>query len=139
MQHLLPAATIDTTIEVVVEELWTRTVARMPIIRPATGLLRILFEANASPAAFPPSNRKALLRKSNEQMNRYRRPSKRTTLKKAVRTRRTFPQPSSSVGAQTKTRYKRGKIAKHDNSTTKTKTTTTKPDENLPDHFGPRS
>ena len=53
-------------------------------------------------------------------MNRYRRPSKRTTLEKAVRTRRTFPQPSSSVGAQTKIRYKRGKIAKHDNSTTKT-------------------
>lgn len=56
--------------DVVVEELWTRTVAKMPIIKPATGLDKILFEANASPAAFPPSNRKALLRKSSEQMNR---------------------------------------------------------------------
>ena len=66
---LLCAATIETTIEVVVDELWTRTVARIPIIKPATGLLKILFEAKASPAAFPPSNRKALLRKSSEQMN----------------------------------------------------------------------
>ena len=100
IQNLLPAATIDTTMEVVVDELWTRTVAKMPIIRPATGLLRISFEAKASPAAFPPNRRKALLRKSNEQMNKYRRPRSRTILVKAKATRRNFPLQSSSVGQQ---------------------------------------
>ena len=101
IQNLLPAATIETTMEVVVDELWTRTVAKMPIIRPATGLLRISFEAKASPAAFPPNKRKALLRKSNEQMNKYRRPRSRTILVNAKATRRNFPVPSSSVGQQT--------------------------------------
>ena len=101
IQNLLPAATIETTMEVVVDELWTRTVAKMPIIRPATGLLRISFEAKASPAAFPPNRRKALLRKSNEQMNKYRRPRSRTILVNARATRRNFPVPSSSVGQQT--------------------------------------
>ena len=86
--------------EVVVDELWTRTVAKMPIIRPATGLLRISFEAKASPAAFPPNRRKALLRKSNEQMNKYRRPRSRTILVKAKATRRNLPLQSSSVGQQ---------------------------------------
>ena len=100
IQNLLPAATIDTTMEVVVDELWTRTVAKMPIIRPATGLLRISFEAKASPAAFPPNRRKALLRKSNEQMKKYRRPRSRTILVKAKATRRNFPLQSSSVGQQ---------------------------------------
>ena len=100
IQNLLPAATIETTMEVVVDELWTRTVAKMPIIRPATGLLRMSFEAKASPAAFPPNRRKALLRKSNEQMNKYRRPRSRTILVKAKATRRNFPLQSSSVGQQ---------------------------------------
>ena len=100
IQNLLPAATIETTMEVVVDELWTRTVAKMPIIRPATGLLRISLEAKASPAAFPPNRRKALLRKSNEQMNKYRRPRSRTILVKAKATRRNFPLQSSSVGQQ---------------------------------------
>ena len=72
----------------------------MPIIRPATGLLRISFEAKASPAAFPPNRRKALLRKSNEPMNKYRRPRSRTVLVKAKATRRNFPLQSSSVGQQ---------------------------------------
>ena len=73
----------------------------MPIIRPATGLLRISFEAKASPAAFPPNKRKALLRKSNEQINKYRRPRSKTILVNAKATRRNFPVPSSSVGQQT--------------------------------------
>ena len=72
----------------------------MPIIRPATGLLRILFEAKASPAAFPPNRRKALLRKSNEQMKKYRRPRSRTIFVNAKATRRNFPLQLSSVGAQ---------------------------------------
>ena len=72
----------------------------MPIIRPATGLLRISLEAKASPAAFPPNRRKALLRKSNEQMKKYRRPRSRTILVKAKATRRNFPLQSSSVGQQ---------------------------------------
>ena len=98
---LLSAATIETTMEVVVDELWTRTVAKMPIIRPATGLLRISFEAKASPAAFPPNRRKALLRKSNEQMNKYRKPRSRTIFVNAKATRRNFPNLSSSVVEQT--------------------------------------
>lgn len=125
--------------EVVVDELWTRTVARMPIIRPATGLLRILFEEKASPAAFPPSNRKALLRKSNEQMKRYRRPRRRTTLPTARPTRRTFPKPSSSVGAQSKIRYERGKTTSINQNTIKRRAKNIKYSQNLPDHFGPRS
>ena len=101
IQNLLRAATIATTMEVVVDELWTSTVARMPIIRPATGLLRISFEAKASPAAFPPNKRKALLRKSNEQMNKYRRPRSKTILVNAKATRRNFPLQSSSIGQGT--------------------------------------
>ena len=98
---LLSAATIETTMEVVVDELWTRTVAKMPIIRPATGLLRMSFEAKASPAAFPPNRRKALLRKSNEQMNKYRKPRSRTIFVNDKATRRNFPNLSSSVVEQT--------------------------------------
>ena len=105
IQNLLPAATIETTMEVVVDELWTRTVAKIPIIRPATGLLRISFEAKASPAAFPPNKRKALLRKSNEQMNKYRRPRSSTILVNAKATRRNFPVQLSSVGQQTQRFY----------------------------------
>ena len=101
IQNLLRAATIATTMEVVVDEFWTRTVARMLIIRPATGLLRISFEAKASPAAFPPNKRKALLRKSNEQMNKYRRPRSKTILVNAKATRRNFPLQSSSIGQGT--------------------------------------
>ena len=124
--------------DVVVDELWTRTVARMPIIRPATGLLRILFEAKASPAAFPPNSRKALLRKSSEQMNMYRRPRRRMTFPAERATRRNFPQPSSSVGAKRKLVVNAGKSSKQrkirQNDAKKIKR-----DENLPDHFGPRS
>jgi len=47
--HLHPDATMATIIDVVVEELCRRTVARIPIIRPAIGLLTIDFEVNASP------------------------------------------------------------------------------------------
>ena len=97
--YLLSAATMLTTMEVVVDELCTSTVARIPIMSPATGLLRILSRENTSPAVFPPSNRKALLRKSNEQMNRYKRPRRRMILRVNRATRFTLPQPSSSVSA----------------------------------------
>ena len=86
-----------TTIDVVVDELCTNTVAKIPIMRPATGLLRILFDAKASPAAFPPNNRKALLRKSKEQMKKYRSTNSRTILANTVATRFTFPRWSKSV------------------------------------------
>ena len=86
-----------TTIEVLVEELCTRTVAKTPIITPHTGLLRSSLLRNTSPAAFPteiqtfflfkftlgkgnnfgmmripPSNLKAELRKSREQKKIYK-------------------------------------------------------------------
>ena len=76
-EHLLSAATMLTTIDVVVEELCTNTVARIPTIRSATGLLRILLDGKASPAVFPPSNRRTLLRESKEQVKKYRNPRRR--------------------------------------------------------------
>ena len=96
---------MPTTIDVVVEELCTNTVARIPIIRSATGLLRILLDAKASPAVFPPSNRKALLRKSKEQMKKYRNPRSRMILPVNKATRLTFPKPSSSTNAQKSRSY----------------------------------
>ena len=51
--YLLLAATILTTIVVVVEDDCRSTVARTPIIRPATGLDKSLFSENTDPAAFP--------------------------------------------------------------------------------------
>ena len=98
--HLLSAATMLTTIDVVVDELCTNTVAKIPIIRSAIGLLRISLDAKASPAVFPPSNRKALLRKSKEQMKKYRNPRRRMILPQNKVTLLTFPKPSSSVKAQ---------------------------------------
>ena len=53
MRDSLSAATRATTIDVVVEELWSNTVTRTPIIRSAIGLLRITLLRKASPAALP--------------------------------------------------------------------------------------
>jgi hypothetical protein len=50
---LLSDPTIVIIIEVVVEELCSRTVTNTPIIKPATGLDNILFSWNAFPAVFP--------------------------------------------------------------------------------------
>lgn len=50
-----------TTIEVVVEELCNNTVPNTPIMRPATGLDRISFSANACPAALPVNYNKRYL------------------------------------------------------------------------------
>ena len=97
---LLSAATMLTTMDVVVDELCSNTVTKIPIIRSAIGLLRILLDAKASPAVFPPSNRRALLRKSKEQMKKYRNPRRRMILPENKATRLTFPKPSSSVKAQ---------------------------------------
>ena len=94
-----------TTIDVVVGELCTDTVARIPTIRSATGLLRILLDAKASPAAFSPSNRKALLRKSKEQMKKYRIPRNRMTLPENKATRLTFSKPFSSGKTQKSRSY----------------------------------
>ena len=91
---------MHTTIEVVVEELCTNIVARKPIIRSATGLLRILLDAKASPAVFPPSNWKPQLNKSMEQMKKYRNPRSRMTLPENKATHFAFPKPSSSENAQ---------------------------------------
>ena len=53
ISNLLPAATIVTTIEVVVEELYSNTVPKMPMLRSANG-----FEITSSNAkAFPISKR----------------------------------------------------------------------------------
>ena len=51
--YLRLEATIVTTMEVVVEELCRRTVAKIPIIRFEIGLLRMSLLENAFPAALP--------------------------------------------------------------------------------------
>ena len=49
---------------------------------------------------FPPSNRKIDLRKSKEQMKKYRNPRRRMILTKNKASRLTFPKPPISVNAQ---------------------------------------
>lgn len=51
--HSLPEPTIVMTIDVDVEELWTRTVARTPIMSPATGFDNSLSFWNVLPAVLP--------------------------------------------------------------------------------------
>ena len=60
-----------TMIDVEVLELCTRTVTKTPIIKPHTGLLSRKWLLSTSPAARPPNNLNAELRKSNEQMKKY--------------------------------------------------------------------
>jgi len=50
--YLLPEATIVTMMDVEVLELCTRTVARMPIIRPATGLPSNALFVNTPPRSW---------------------------------------------------------------------------------------
>ena len=51
--YLLCALTIDTSMEVVVDELCSITVARMPIIKLAKGLANIALLLKISPVAAP--------------------------------------------------------------------------------------
>ena len=106
---------MHTTIEVVVEELCNNTVARKPIIRSATGLLRILLDAKASPAVFPPSNRQPQLNKSMEQMKKYKNPRSSATLPDNKATHFAFPKPSSSENAQKSGSYLVQTKLKHEN------------------------
>jgi len=62
------APTRPTTILVLVEEDWTRTVAKMPTIRPAMGLL---VTVKSSPAFLPPSALKAAPIKSRPKRKQY--------------------------------------------------------------------
>lgn len=57
-------------IDVVVDELCTSTVPKIPNISPAIGFFTTPLFENASPARFPPRSWKADPRKLNEQMNR---------------------------------------------------------------------
>ena len=68
-RNLPPLDTSDTITDVQVEELWTRTVKRTPIINPTTGLLRTSFPANISPADFPANSRNASVKKVKEHTN----------------------------------------------------------------------
>ncbi len=83
--NLLDDETIETTIDVDVDELCTITVANNPSIRPAIGLERIASSVNALPVILPklkiqisismiinyspPTRRKAELMTSSEQTN----------------------------------------------------------------------
>ena len=68
-RNLPPLDTSDTITDVQVEELWTRTVKRTPIINPTTGLLRTSFPANISPADCPANSRNASVKKVKEHTN----------------------------------------------------------------------
>lgn len=72
-KHLINShsdATIVTAIEVDVDELWTRTVTKTPIISPTIGFFsRSLFDITL-PAALPPIRRNDDERKSNEQIKK---------------------------------------------------------------------
>ena len=94
------APTTLTTTAVEAEGLCNNTVARIPMIRLATGLLRILLDVNASPAVFPPSNRKTVLRRSKEQMKKNRNPRSAMITTKNKVTRLTFAKQSISVKVQ---------------------------------------
>lgn len=59
-----PPPTMLTTMDVVVEELCNNTVASTPIMRPATGLDRILFSLKALPAALPIGSKQKSLKVS---------------------------------------------------------------------------
>jgi hypothetical protein len=56
--------------DVVVDELWSRTVPRMPIMRPAIGFLTTSLLEKASPALLPPKSWKADPKKLREHTNR---------------------------------------------------------------------
>merc|ERR1719238_1135894 len=64
------AATMVMTIEVEVEDDWTRTVTRTPTSMPAIGLLKISELRKSWPAWRPATRRKPLARNESEQMKR---------------------------------------------------------------------
>merc|ERR1719427_295341 len=93
----IPEATMETVMEVVVEELWRRTVPNKPIIKPVIGLLSTAFDVNTSLAALPPSNLKASARNPREQMKRYKRPKRITNNIVVFATRFNLPKQSNSL------------------------------------------
>ena len=62
------AATMVMTMEVEVEDDWTRTVTSTPMSMPAIGLLKSSELPKISPACRPATRRKPLARKESEQM-----------------------------------------------------------------------
>jgi len=67
-----PALTRPTMIEVEVEEDWTRTVTRTPIMRPTTGFWRRSELENRAPMLRPPRILKESERKEREHTKKYR-------------------------------------------------------------------
>ena len=67
---LLPLETIATTMAVVVDELWRRTVPKTPIMRPAIGFFTTSLLEKTSPAFLPPRSWKDEPRKLKEHTNR---------------------------------------------------------------------
>ena len=86
-----------TTMEVDVDELCTKTVARRPMTTPATGFASADSSVNTLPAVLPPRSRNAELRKLKEQIKRYKKPRRKATFTTPMTTRRTFPFAVSSV------------------------------------------
>src|ERR1700733_13568196 len=71
--HLRWEPTIVTTMDVEVDDDCTSTVTRTPITSPTTGFLSRSLSDMIRPAARPPTKRNAELKKSSEQMKRYKR------------------------------------------------------------------
>ncbi len=63
---------MPTMMEVVVEELWTTTVASTPSMTPTMGFCSRSDLEKMWPVSLPPTNRNDVARKSNEQMKKYR-------------------------------------------------------------------
>ena len=69
---LPPLATNETITLVHVDELWTSTVKRTPIIKPTIGFAMNLFFAKTSPADLPAARRNASVKNVREHTKTYR-------------------------------------------------------------------
>mmetsp|Transcript_16940 Transcript_16940/g.53398 ORF Transcript_16940/g.53398 Transcript_16940/m.53398 type:complete len:208 (-) Transcript_16940:15-638(-) len=88
-----PAAVMVMMIDVLVDEDWTRTVARMPITRPAKGLLKISLFRNVCPAVLPPSTLKAFPIRPRDIMKRYSSANTQTIFRKTTKSVHAFSLP----------------------------------------------
>ena len=91
-----PAETRDTMMLVEVAEDCTRTVTRIPIMTPTTGLDKTSDDENNEDRLRPPSIRNELLRNVKEQTNKYREMNMLTVLTRPPVNRVIIDLPSSS-------------------------------------------
>lgn len=90
LKNLLLLATIVTTIEVDVDELWTSTVTRTPIIKPTTGFCNNSLSWKKRPTAREPNKRNAVDNKSKEHMKKYNKLMRKNIFAKIIKIRCDF-------------------------------------------------